>query len=225
MFSERALNQREDPKRTIKGIILVRVHHRSQEGGEDAAEEGTEEVTEEDTTDGREGREGGEKEGDKQKGMEEKGGEQGEEGDQEEQEEGNKGVDECCEEDAGGGRRHDIDEDDDDKYNDESAQADKGQEEAEEEEEKGDAADEEAAGEPAVNPELTLEMVQAIGYRLVKKRAIMDVGLLARAELRKTGLAEGMMVSKRARRSLKCVAGFCCSCLGVKRTGRALYGG
>ena len=79
------------------------------------------------------------------------------------------------------------------KRQDESARA-----EEEEAEEGEGGADEEAVDSlPAVNPELTWEMVQAIGYRLAKKRAIMDVGLLARAELRKTGLAEGMMVSAR----------------------------
>lgn len=43
-----------------------------------------------------------------------------------------------------------------------------------------------------VNPELRWELTQAVGYRLAKKRTIMAVGLLARAELMKTGLTEEM---------------------------------
>lgn len=75
-----------------------------------------------------------------------------------------------------------------------------GEGEGEEEEQEGDG--EGGGGEHGhgdvkleVNPELSWEMVQAIAYRLAKKLSVMDLALLARAELRRTGLAEGMVVS------------------------------
>lgn len=62
--------------------------------------------------------------------------------------------------------------------------------------EDGGDAEEEAGSVPDVKPELSWEMTQAMAYRLSKKRTIRDVGLLARAELKKLGPAEGMMVRK-----------------------------
>lgn len=46
-----------------------------------------------------------------------------------------------------------------------------------------------------VNPELSWEMSQAVAFRYAKKRTLSDVSLIATAELRDTGLVEGMLVS------------------------------
>lgn len=73
-------------------------------------------------------------------------------------------------------------------------------EESEEEEERGQGEGREEEydhhdGILEVNPELSWEMAQSVAYRLAKKRSIIDLALLARAEMRRTGLSEGMVVS------------------------------
>ncbi|CAM9300154.1 unnamed protein product, partial [Hapterophycus canaliculatus] len=44
-----------------------------------------------------------------------------------------------------------------------------------------------------LNPELSWEMSQAVAFRYAKKRTLFDLWLIARAELRKIGLVEGML--------------------------------
>lgn len=89
---------------------------------------------------------------------------------------------------------------DDTEGEDEGGDQERGGEESEEQEERGQR---EGRGEEhdhndrilEVNPELSWETTQAVAYRLAKKRSIIDLALLARAEMRRTGLSEGMVVS------------------------------
>lgn len=82
----------------------------------------------------------------------------------------------------------------DDEENNEEVEEEADEEETAVEEEK--KKEEEAGGLLGIDPKLTWEMAQAVGYRLSHKRTLMDVRLLALAELRKTGVPETMMVRK-----------------------------
>lgn len=66
----------------------------------------------------------------------------------------------------------------------------------EEAQEDDGGAQEDGAGFFRLNPELSWEMSQAVAFRYAKKRTLFDLSLIARAELRKAGLVEGMLVSR-----------------------------
>ncbi len=85
-------------------------------------------------------------------------------------------------------------------------------EDEEDEEEGGDDDQERNRGDLGadafrLNPELSWEMAQAVAFRYAKKRTLLDVALIARAELRKIGLVEGMLVSVCAREGERIGAG------------------
>lgn len=92
---------------------------------------------------------------------------------------------------VGAGDDDDVEEEEEEDENDEGEE-----EEAEEEEE--DEEDEDA-DVIRLNPELSWEMSQAIAFRYAKKRTLQDLSLIARAELGKLGLTDGMLVSGKGR--------------------------
>ena len=100
----------------------------------------------------------------------------------------------------------DDDDDDDDEEEEEEEEEEEGgereegeDEEEDENEEEDEEEEEEEEDEDAdvfrLNPELSWEMSQAVAFRYAKKRTLLDLSLIARAELGKLGLIDGMLVS------------------------------
>lgn len=65
----------------------------------------------------------------------------------------------------------------------------------EEEREGAEERQEEDAKVFRLDPALSWEMSQAVAFRYAKKRTLFDLSLITRAELRRAGLVEGMLVS------------------------------
>lgn len=109
------------------------------------------------------------------------------------------------ERDEAGGVGQDMyvgaDDEEEDSEEDESEEDEK-EDENEDDEEEGEEDEDEEKEDADVfrlNPELSWEMSQAVAFRYAKKRTLLDLSLIARAELGKLGLIDGMLVSGRRR--------------------------